>query len=242
MAFGTLQVLAEAPTEIIDFVVPSSLQQGSDVNVRVLLRNVGTGPGHLFVTIDGNPTSPDRYIAVENGTTYPIKPESGDSMWLDIYFRYFKMPAWDFILTASNSEGTSSIIRTIVLAVAGTPTTLDMTAPDRVAAGESFDVYGTLIETDTGTIIPGQRINLRYDGKSLGFTYTGSEGDYYFTVSIPEGGVFTIKAEFPGTPGYAASASATSTSVTLTPEAVAIQIGVPFALGALLRYLGAGII
>jgi len=221
---------------IDDFIVPDSLPAGSAVTVRILLRNTGA-LGYLDYYIDGNPVNPDRYTQVEAGRT-PASVPSGATVWVDVPFRYWPMPAWDYKLTASNEDGTSSISRTIVLAIAGIPTTLDMMAPDRIAANELFDVYGNLIEKDTGTIISGQRINLSYDGKSLGYTYTGSEGDYRFTVSIPEGGVFTLKAEFPGTEGYIASESLTSTSVTVTPEVIAIQIGAPLLTGIVFRYIG----
>ncbi|GAI35933.1 unnamed protein product, partial [marine sediment metagenome] len=84
---------------IDDFTVPESLPAGSDVTVRVLLRNIGDVAGTLIYGIDGNPDSPDRYRMVEGGATPVLAP--GASVWLDVYFRYVKMPSWDFNLTAS---------------------------------------------------------------------------------------------------------------------------------------------
>ncbi len=101
---------------IIDFVVPDSLPEGSDVTVSVLLKNTGGTSGYLFCVIDGNPNNPDDYITVDTGTTSPTSVAPGDSMWIDIYFRYDKMPNWNFNLTARNYEGTSYINKTITLA------------------------------------------------------------------------------------------------------------------------------
>jgi len=86
-----------------------------------------------------------------------------------------------------------------------TPTTTTINAPDSVGVGETFNVSGILYEKATGVPIPGQSINLSYNGKSLGTATTGVDGDYLRQASIPTEGVHTLKAEFPGAAGYAAS-------------------------------------
>ncbi|GAH99654.1 unnamed protein product, partial [marine sediment metagenome] len=50
------------------------------------------------------------------------------------------------------------------------------------------------------------------------------DGDYLKEVSIPNARVWTIKSEFPGTPGYAASRSVADTMVAASPLEAAIKI------------------
>lgn len=102
-------------TEILDFIVPEALMPGSEVNVRVKLRNADTVPGYVEYIIDGNPVDPDKYVAVEGGSSHPVSVSPGETMWLDVHFRYFDMPDWDFNLIATNYEGTSTISRTILV-------------------------------------------------------------------------------------------------------------------------------
>jgi len=150
------------------------------------------------------------------------------------------MPDWDYLLTARNYDQTSSISKTITLGAAppvGIPTALSIRAPGMVAAGEKFTVYGALTETNTGLIIPDQPINVSYNGKSLGSGYTNYAGTYWIDVSIPEAGTWTLKAEFPGTPGYAASRSVADAIVAATPLETAIKIAGPAITGlALIIY------
>lgn len=120
----------------------------------------------------------------------------------------------------------------------GIPTTTTITAPDRVDAGEIFTVYGNLYETETGILIPGMRINISYNGKSLGYGYTGPEGDYYIDVSINEGGVWTIKSEFPGTEALQTSRSLTDAVVTDSPLTVALLTAGPITTGLALFIYG----
>ena len=93
------------------------------------------------------------------------------------------------------------------------PTTMSIRAPDQANIGETFTVYGALTETGTGLIIPDQPINISYNGTNIGSGYTNQSGSYYIDVSIPEAGVWTLKAEFPGATGYAASSGTTRMGV-----------------------------
>ena len=129
---------------------------------------------------------------------------------------------------ADSKQATRSIT---IVAPVGIPTTLSIRVPDGVAVGEIFTVYGTLTETDTGLIIPGQPINHSYNGRSLGGSTTGVNGDYLKEVSIPESGVWIIKSEFPGTPGYAASRSVADAIVAASPLKAAITIAGSVAVG-----------
>ncbi len=84
-------------------------------------------------------------------------------------------------------------------------TTLTIEAPPLVDPGQTFNITGILTRNDTGAPIPNQTINLTYNGSNLGSTTTGIDGDYLKQASIPTEGVYTLKAEYPGTAGYAAS-------------------------------------
>lgn len=125
-------------------------------------------------------------------------------------------------------------------AAVGIPTTTTITAPDKIAADERFFISGILYETNSGVAIPNQPINSYYNGKPLGSATTGIDGDYLIEASISEGGVWTLKAEFPGTPGYAASSSISDMSVETSLIAIAIQVAAPLAVCVLLSYLEAG--
>jgi len=122
-------------------------------------------------------------------------------------------------------------------AVVRIPTTTTIATPDKIATNERFYVSGILYDTDSGAPIPNQPINAYYDGKPLGSATTGVDGDYLIETSIPESGFWAIKAEFPGTPGYAASRSLTDAIVTAEPIAMAIEILGPITLAiALFAY------
>lgn len=110
-------------------------------------------------------------------------------------------------------------------------TTLTLSAPDRSDVGEKFNILGLLLETESADPITFQSINHSYNGKSLGGSTTGVEGDYFKEVSIPESGVWTIKSEFLGSAGYAASSSVVDTIVAASPLEVAIKIAGSVAVG-----------
>ena len=287
------EVLDEAPTEIMEFVVPYALPEGSEVNVRILLRNAGVESGHLFVAINGNPDAPDRYVTVEAGTTHPTQVAPGDSIWMDLYFRYHTMTGWDFNLTATNYEGTSSISKSISLpepepswvhdsfyrgieilvwmpdgtpytayfdddwhmaALLSTlqsaiddflepeptkiPTTTTISAPERTDLNEKFNISGILYETESGIPIPNQPINHSYNGRNLGGSTTGVDGDYLKEVSVPEAGVWKLKSDFPGTETFQASGALADVVVAAPPIATAILIAGPLVTGLALFIYG----
>jgi len=120
----------------------------------------------------------------------------------------------------------------------GIPTTLTMSAPSKAGVGEKFNVSGILYETEAGIPIPNQSINHSYNGKGLGSSITGVDGDYLKEVSVPESGVWTLKSEFPGTEGLQASRALVDAVVTDTPIAIALQIAGSIATGLVLFIYG----
>lgn len=182
-------------------------QYGNGISATVNLYRDGTSLGS---TTSGSGGSYSKTVSIATAGTYTLKA------------------------VADSKQATRSIT---IVAPVGIPTTLSIRVPDGVAVGEIFTVYGTLTETDTGLKIPGQPINHSYNGRSLGSSTTGANGDYSKEVSIPESGVWTIKSEFPGTPGYAASRSVADTIAAASPLEVAVAIAGSAAVGlALIIY------
>ena len=120
----------------------------------------------------------------------------------------------------------------------GIPTTTTLSAPGKIGVNEKFYISGILYETESGIPILGQPINHNYNGRNLGGSTTGVDGDYLKEVSIPESGAWTIKSEFPGTPGYAASRSIADTIVAASPLEAAITIAGSAAVGLALTMYG----
>ena len=129
---------------------------------------------------------------------------------------------------ADSKQATRSIT---IVAPVGIPTTTTISAPSKAAINEKFYISGILYETGSGTPIPGQPINHSYDGRSLGSSTTGVDGNYLKEVSIPESGVWIIKSEFLGTPGYAASSTGTEAIVAASPLEAEIKIAGSVAVG-----------
>jgi len=119
----------------------------------------------------------------------------------------------------------------------GIPTTLTLSAPASVEVGEKFNVSGILYKTESGVPIPSQPINLSYNGKSLGYATTGIDGDYLKQVSIPTGGVHTLKAEFLGAEGYAASSRTTRMGVGVPLVGIPYIAILPIVTGLAMAYL-----
>ncbi|MBA7703542.1 hypothetical protein ES703_112328 [subsurface metagenome] len=90
-------------------------------------------------------------MSVEEGSTYPTSVSPGGSMWLDVYLRYNKMPSWDFNLTATNADGTSTISKTISPSVPGEPYTqvTDFIIPESLPAGATIGEL-TVVAKNTG--------------------------------------------------------------------------------------------
>lgn len=95
----------------------------------------------------------------------------------------------------------------------GIPTTLTLSAPDKVGPGETFNIIGQLTRDDTGAAIPNMSINVSYNGNSLGSVLTDMQGVYTISATIPTTGTHTLKTEFPGAAGYAASSKTTRMGV-----------------------------
>ena len=106
----------------------------------------------------------------------------------------------------------------------GIPTTTTMSAPATVKPEEVFNIFGQLTRDDTGVAIPDMSISVSYNGTSIGSVLTDMQGVYTIPASILTPGTYTLKADYEGTEGYAASRSVADTVVAATPLEAAITI------------------
>ncbi len=117
------------------------------------------------------------------------------------------------------------------------PTSLTIFAPGDAAVNERFFISGTLYEKDSGIPIPNQPINHSYNGRSLGSSTTGVNGNYLKEVSIPESGTWTLKSEFLGADIYQTSRALVDAVVGAPPIVTALLIAGPIVTGlALVTY------
>ncbi|GAH61006.1 unnamed protein product, partial [marine sediment metagenome] len=148
----------------------------------------------------------------------------------------FNMPDWDYLLTARNYDFTSQISKTITLGEApvGIHTTLNINVPNEVGPGETFNVFGQLTRDATGVAIPAMSIIVSYNGNPLGSVLTDMQGVYTIPASILDPGTYTLRADFAGTPEYAASRSTADTIVAASPLEAALKIAGPAVTGLVL--------
>ena len=126
----------------------------------------------------------------------------------------------------------STATKTITITPADVATSLNISAPSSAKKGASFRVYGQLTRNDTGVAVPGAGINLSYNGQSIGTPTTDMQGVYDISMSIPNEGTFTLKANFAGGSGYAASEAQSRISVSVPTSLTAIvSIVLPIAVG-----------
>ena len=196
--------------------------------------NIGTVEvtGHVDLELTA-PSGLKYNLTAYHNQDRTMSPNRGAAVVFNA-FTLSEAGSWQIKATLSHPDGTldeETTNFTVEAPAAGIPTTTTINIPDKTNAGETFTAYGVLYETEAVTLIPGQRINISYNGKSLGFGYTDSEGNYSIDVSIGEGGVWTIKAEFPGTETLRASNSEAKATVATTLTNTLIKIAVPAAIG-----------
>jgi len=202
---------------------PSSADENQSFTITGRVRDqYGAGMGGVTVYLQRNGASIGS--ATTNSTGYYSKSHSIST-------------AGVYTLKAIADSKSASRTITIIEVAVGIPTTLTISAPDKAGVGEKFYVSGILYETETGTPIPNHPINHSYNGRTLGSSTTGVDGDYLKEVSVTETGVWTLKSEFPGTEGLQASRSLAGTVVAATPTATALLIAGPIVTGiALFTY------
>ena len=197
---------------IDDLMVPEYLPEGSEVNVSILVRNIGA-LAYFDFFIDGNYTAPDQYMMVEAGRT-DIQIPTGESMWIDIFIRYFKMPPWNFTLIAKNEDNSSQMAKTILVGVKPT-TSITIMAPSSVFPGEVFSIYGALKITNLNLPVEGAQVYLLCNNVMSAITTTNNLGEYLFQTSLEQNGVYTLNVVFAGS--VEMEGSSASTNITITP-------------------------
>jgi hypothetical protein len=117
------------------------------------------------------------------------------------------------------------------------PTSITINAPDKVAVGANFTTSGVLRRSDTNVGLAGQTVNIYYNGTKITSVTTGSDGSYSADCSIPTAGIYTLKAEFPGSSTYAASVKEKSiTAGEVAPPIPLWKVGL-----ALFAIIGCGV-
>ena len=198
MAYGTVTVYLNPPLHGAELHLMQRFDQyGNPTNIKVETTYSVNGVGFF----SGEPYIP--YVVFE---VKFICQEVGGILYSEAFTPQFGFGTKQYEYTLN-----------LVEEVPGTPTNLTIFAPEKVAAGELFSVTGILTEKETGIPIQNQPIELSYNGRILGAAMTRLDGDYLLEVSIPESGVWTLKADFYGTEAYAASRSLTDAVVAATP-------------------------
>ncbi len=118
------------------------------------------------------------------------------------------------------------------------PTTTTISAPSQAAVNENFFISGILYESEAGIPIPNQPINHSYNGRSLGSSTTGVDGNYLKEVSIPESGTWSLKSEFPGAEALQTSRALVDAVVGAPPIETALLIAGPIVTGLALVIYG----
>lgn len=208
---------------------PYKAKVGDEIHLAVEWRNDGSSAvvGHVDAQLTSPALYPYRPDAVLNQDR-SANPGSG-------YYVQFapvtlnESGSWEFFgtLTLNGAEwwiDSKTIIFAVEEAAVGIPTTTTLSAPSKAGVNEKFYISGILYETDSGIPIPSQPINHSYDGKTLGSSTTGVDGDYLKQVSIPESGTWTLKSEFPGTETLQSSRSQAGTVVAATPTTTAVKV------------------
>jgi len=220
--------------------------------------DIATG-GNLYAwgeaALDGVTKSATGYEIFFTGTVVGSHTVELKSLPPDYTFDHWETiiyPGWAEVLIDNPNSPTTGIttqsgapgaLLAYVTKPVGIPTTTTLSAPDKTGVNEKFYISGILYETESGIPIPSQPINHSYydaihEPKSLGSSTTRVDGDYLKEVSIPESGTWTLKSDFPGTPGYAASRSVADTMVAASPLEAAVSIAGSVAVGLVLIMYG----
>ena len=226
------------PNPIITSVTwPSSPKdEGQRLRTDISYRNDGTDGEVFSRVVDDSGTILDSFVS-----SVAAGEISTDSV-------RFYMPAHDVTIYAQAGIGSTVTSqkgpKTIYLSEpappppVGIPTTLSINAPGMVALGEIFNIFGQLTRVDTGVALPNMSIGVSYNGTPLGSVLTDMQGVYKIPASIPDPGTYTLRADFAGTPEYAASTSITDTMVAASSLEAAVAIAGSAAIGLVLVTFG----
>ena len=148
---------------------------------------------------------------------------------------------WSLKTKLGHADGTldeETTSFTVEEAPVGIPTTLIISAPDEVGPGETFNIIGQLTRDDTGEALPGMTVSVSYNGNSIGSVLTDMQGVYTIPATIHIPGTYTLRADFAGTPEYAASKTIADTMVAAIPLEAAINLIASTAIGLVLIIYG----
>ncbi|MBA7672102.1 hypothetical protein ES703_80274 [subsurface metagenome] len=110
-------------------------------------------------------------------------------------------------------------------------TSLTISAPSTVEVDEPFTISGKLTRVDTGAGIAGVYVYLSYNGVGPAGALTGADGSYHGDATIRAPGIYTLKAEFAGTPAYGEAVGSLAINV---GEVAPLAVDLPTIAGAAL--------
>jgi len=207
-------------------VYPTKAKVGDEIHVYVDWVNDGSAAavGHVLAQFK----SPAFYVYRPDAVLNQDKSANPGGGWAVQFapVTLDEIGSWEFY-GQLKLDGVQVDFKKFTFAVeapVGIPTTLTLSAPDIVGVDEKFNISGILYETESGIPIPNQPINHSYNGRSLGSSTTGVDGDYLKEVSIPKAGTWTIKSDFLGTETLQASKSEADAIVAASPLEAAIAI------------------
>ena len=221
---------------------PTPANIGDNIHLAVAWVNDGASSavGHVIAQLKSPRLSAYQPSAVANQDR-SANPGSG----YEVRFAPFtlnEIGTWEFFgrldLDGTPFVDTKSFTFGVQEAPVGILTTTTISAPSKAAVNERFNISGILNESEAGIPIPNQPINHSYNGRSLGSSTTGVDGNYLKEVSIPEAGTWTLKSEFPGTEALQTSRALVDAFVAATPIETAILIAGPIVTGLALVIYG----
>ena len=118
----------------------------------------------------------------------------------------------------------SSATRQITIEETVRSTFLSINAPSAVEQGVPFGITGKLTFMEGGVEygLGGRSISLSYNGTSLGSATTDGSGNYSKSVTIGSSGSFTLRAEFAGGSGLAASSASMGVRIGVTSPVILV--------------------
>jgi hypothetical protein len=117
------------------------------------------------------------------------------------------------------------------------PTRISISAPDKVAPGQSFTISGKLeYESSSGVWSPlaGRTVSLYYNSTKIADVKTASDGTYSQSAAIPTGGTYTLKALYAG---EGLSSTAAFLGLTVSPQTKStLSWALPIITGSIIAF------
>jgi len=172
---------------------PSTAIRGETVLISGTVRTVGGSDVSglpVFLYIMENKTSPARIIGVTNVT---------NGIFKIAWTIPTDHPIGHFLIVAKTGENEYYVGSTSdppITVMSRTKLSIDST--DLVTVGKPFEIYGKLLESETGAPISNAKISIKIEGVTISSAKTDLAGIYHSFISINRTGNYTIYVSYPG--------------------------------------------